>query len=106
MNGEVSEWFKEHAWKACVGETLPWVRIPPSPPFICKQRRRGARVADRDGLENRCARKGTVGSNPTLSAIHFSVRHNLYDPELATICVVEATRSIHIQCFDRAPTLR
>ena len=27
-NGEMSEWLKEHAWKACVGETLPWVRIP------------------------------------------------------------------------------
>ena len=25
--GEMSEWLKEHAWKACVGETLPWVRI-------------------------------------------------------------------------------
>src|SRR5580765_3172544 len=33
-NGEVSERFKEHAWKACVGETRPWVRIPPSPPFF------------------------------------------------------------------------
>jgi hypothetical protein len=32
VSGEVSEWFKEHAWKACVGEILPWVRIPPSPP--------------------------------------------------------------------------
>ena len=32
--------------------------------------RRGARVVDWDGLENRCARKGTVGSNPTLSAIY------------------------------------
>ena len=32
--GEMSEWFKEHAWKACVGETPPWVRIPLSPlPF-------------------------------------------------------------------------
>ncbi len=30
--------------------------------------RRGARVAESGGLENRCARKGTVGSNPTLSA--------------------------------------
>ena len=27
----MSEWFKEHAWKACVLETVPWVRIPPSP---------------------------------------------------------------------------
>ena|GEM_PF-384214 len=26
-------------------------------------------MVDRDGLENRCAREGTVGSNPTLSAI-------------------------------------
>ena len=33
-NGEVSERFKEHAWKACVGETQPWVRIPPSPPKL------------------------------------------------------------------------
>ena len=30
--------------------------------------RRGARVAESGGLENRCTRKGTVGSNPTLSA--------------------------------------
>ncbi len=33
-NGEVSEWPKEHAWKACVGATPPRVRIPPSPPSI------------------------------------------------------------------------
>lgn len=31
-SGQMSEWFKEHAWKACVGETLPWVRIPLCPP--------------------------------------------------------------------------
>jgi hypothetical protein len=31
----MSEWLKEHAWKACVGETLPWVRIPLSPPISC-----------------------------------------------------------------------
>jgi hypothetical protein len=30
----MSERFKEHAWKACVGETQPWVRIPLSPPFL------------------------------------------------------------------------
>ncbi len=29
--GEVSEWPKEHAWKACVRFTVPRVRIPPSP---------------------------------------------------------------------------
>jgi hypothetical protein len=31
--GEVSEWSIEHAWKACVLETVPRVRIPPSPPI-------------------------------------------------------------------------
>jgi hypothetical protein len=28
----MTEWLKVHAWKACVGETLPRVRIPLSPP--------------------------------------------------------------------------
>ena len=32
--GEVSEWLKVHAWKACVGASLPGVRISPSPPFL------------------------------------------------------------------------
>src|SRR4029450_38682 len=30
--GEMTEWLKAHAWKACLGETLTWVRIPLSPP--------------------------------------------------------------------------
>lgn len=34
--GEMSEWSKEHAWNACVGETLPRVQIPLSPP--CRAR--------------------------------------------------------------------
>lgn len=29
----MSEWLKELAWKACIGEILSWVRIPP-PPII------------------------------------------------------------------------
>ena len=29
--GEVPEWPKGHAWKACVRATVPRVRIPPSP---------------------------------------------------------------------------
>ena len=30
--GEVAERLKAHAWKACIGVTLSWVRIPLSPP--------------------------------------------------------------------------
>ena len=33
--GELSEWFKEHAWKACIGASLSGVRIPHSPPKNC-----------------------------------------------------------------------
>ena len=30
----MAEWLKAHAWKACLGETLTWVRIPLSPPEL------------------------------------------------------------------------
>src|SRR6185436_16497532 len=30
--GEMAEWLKAHAWKACIRETVSWVRIPLSPP--------------------------------------------------------------------------
>ena len=36
---------------------------------LCTSPWRSAGVVDRDGLENRCARKRTVGSNPTFSAM-------------------------------------
>ena len=32
----MSEWFKEHVLKTCVPETVPWVRIPLSPPEAYK----------------------------------------------------------------------
>ena len=32
----MAEWLKAHAWKACVRETVPWVRIPLSPPAAQK----------------------------------------------------------------------
>ena len=36
----MAEWLKAHAWKACEGVILSWVRIPFSPPSIlllCKK---------------------------------------------------------------------
>ncbi len=30
----MAEWTKAQHWKCCVGATLPWVRIPLSPPFF------------------------------------------------------------------------
>lgn len=39
--------------------------------------RRGARVVESDGLENRCTLTGTVGSNPTLSASKSSLAFRL-----------------------------
>src|SRR5207248_10370578 len=30
----MAEWLKAHAWKACIRETVSWVRIPLSPPDL------------------------------------------------------------------------
>ena len=32
--GQVAEWLKALAWKACIRETVSWVRIPPCPPRL------------------------------------------------------------------------
>src|ERR1700693_3459190 len=32
--GGVAEWLKAHAWKACLRETVTWVRIPLPPPVL------------------------------------------------------------------------
>ena len=40
-------------------------------------------MVERAGLENRCARKGTVGSNPTLSAIKNYI---VYKYQLDDVC--------------------
>ena len=36
--GEVQEWLNWQHWKCCERETVPWVRIPPSPPDDYKHR--------------------------------------------------------------------
>ena len=68
--------------KTGMGATPSWVRIPLSPPLVqdtatnglqdiilpSGSPRRVARVDEWARLEIVCARKGTVGSNPTLSA--------------------------------------
>lgn len=38
--GEMTERLKVHAWKACVRETVPRVRIPLSPPFKTHRNKR------------------------------------------------------------------
>ncbi len=72
--GEVSEWLKEHAWKACGRETASGVRIPPSPPDRPGVRARGSgpfspetpRVGEKgDGLKTwSCSRGGSGALNP------------------------------------------
>lgn len=46
--GEMAEWLKAHAWKACVRETVPWVRIPLSPPTPFQLHRRIGRIIPRN----------------------------------------------------------
>lgn len=43
--GEVAEWSMAHAWKACLRETVTWVRIPLSPPVSPSATGRRARAS-------------------------------------------------------------
>jgi|GEM_PF-5476049 hypothetical protein len=52
-----------------------WVSFP-----TMKMVRRDAGVVERGGLENRCAFIGTVGSNPTPSAIRLRLRYDVINP--------------------------
>ena len=36
-SGRVAEWFKAAVLKTAVGESPPWVRIPPRPPCTCRE---------------------------------------------------------------------
>ena len=67
----MSEWLKEHAWKACVGETLPWVRIPLSPP-IHKQ------LNTKDLSHSRCSTEsGPIWRSALLLAFWHEIRRQL-----------------------------
>ena len=45
-DGEVSEWLKEHAWKACSLARGSQVRILFSPPFFCWKKNTSNREQD------------------------------------------------------------
>ena len=42
--GEVQEWLNWQHWKCCERGTVPWVRIPPSPPLVNRGQRSKVRV--------------------------------------------------------------
>ncbi len=58
---------------ACGDAPAPLGR-PLARPSVLTAPRRGGRVVECTALEMRRAWKGTVGSNPTLSAIHYFAR--------------------------------
>ena len=69
--GEMTEWLKVHAWKACVRVTVPWVRIPLSPPTgVCCRLKTpddkfmGPKPCALQSREPRQAREGATVSEP------------------------------------------
>jgi hypothetical protein len=78
----VAEWLKAHAWKACLRETVTWVRIPlPPPPSVlmhslgfesgCKKRRIGAA-----SLPDLWTLRGALGTRGVLREPFFSAALN------------------------------
>lgn len=77
--GEVREWLNRSVSKTDVRVTVPWVRIPPSPPLLrqtqnaavpafCVYDWRGGRVAEGAALEMLYTGNCIEGSNPSSSA--------------------------------------
>ena len=64
-------------------------------------------MADRGGLENRCTFAGTVGSNPTPSAIHFQANeiNGLGSPSrgLSPPIVPQSCGAIKVQSTEPSP---
>ena len=58
----------ENSRRLQLGCSFAFVPPPNIPKTLKSLARRGARVVEWDGLENRCTGNRTVGSNPTLSA--------------------------------------
>jgi hypothetical protein len=74
--GEMAEWLKAHAWKACLLERVTWVRIPLSPPCFQQLTDQQIRIAAGSGevvFDDKCSHgksSGPVMSNRTsLSAL-------------------------------------
>ncbi len=106
----MSEWLKEHAWKACVGEILPRVRIPLSPPVsasrfssvisaFCSQKRTPSSIED----ENRASRDAPGSKILSKSVPSFRVywrrRARVSLPRLASLGVRRraATGSLNVK---------
>jgi hypothetical protein len=75
----MAEWLKAHAWKACVRETVPWVRIPLSPPEYSPKSLQSPRVflSARDGAAQispgACKNSGRIRDPSTLEAASFGL---------------------------------
>ena len=81
-SGEMAEWLKAHAWKACVRETVPWVRIPLSPPPSlgpCNVRRGTGRKSL--SKVNHSDGSGCTGDSQVAA---FRARRRHFSPELRT----------------------
>jgi hypothetical protein len=61
--GEVSEWFKDLLLKSSVGGTLPWVRIPLSPPLLSQ----GLSCYDLSVKSCRNVKRSTIGLAPKVT---------------------------------------
>ena len=85
-SGELSEWFKEHAWKACIRATVSGVRIPHSPPVkrpargVLRRGRWGIRITEwlagrSSGARTACGAVGWSGSK-AIFTFEFRAHHD------------------------------
>src|SRR5262245_21945770 len=92
----MAEWLKAHAWKACIRESVSWVRIPLSPPAFFAYA--PAPAGNRLPLELQLHSK-----------LHLASRiRRGYDPEVrgSRVIALEETRPAQDWCVGQVDELR
>ena len=97
-NGQVAEWSIAHAWKACVGERLPRVRIPLCPPLPRREPAIG-RPQGRKTPSNRAIFPMPSEPRRLANAVRAVSERNLSLITRTSPSAVRVQNNPHLQCF-------
>jgi hypothetical protein len=95
----MAEWLKAHAWKACVRETVPWVRIPLSPPNRANSRNDaphcGRRWLRLDAIRDNRSNGVRVVTNEDARPDNITQRCNSSYPKIMTCRMRALVQTVH-----------
>jgi hypothetical protein len=96
--GEMAEWLKAHAWKACVRETVPWVRIPLSPPPTLGSQGRPSPKSPISSIKTVFLRTGAVRENSRFR--RFEAGDAVFLQSLVLRRISTVSKGSHLRCLN------